>query len=108
MIGGGLAAICAGPSKKKSSVSKTRRNAPARRDQATNSQAARIEMRQVQQHWSGPLPDPDTLAAFDHIVPGGAARIFDQFEREADHRRALEKKQANFVVRDTHIGQALA
>jgi len=69
---------------------------------------ARLEMQQIQQHWSGPLPPPETLAAFDQIVPGGAARIFDQFEKEADHRRALEAQQAQFVVRDTLIGQILA
>ena len=65
-------------------------------------------MQQIQQHWSGPLPPPQTLAAFDEIVPGGASRIFDQFEKEADHRRELETKQAQFVVRDTLIGQILA
>jgi uncharacterized membrane protein len=89
-------------------VSKTRRSTPSHRDQASEHQIAQLEIKQVQQHWSGPLPDPETLAAFDQVVPGGAARIFDQFEKEADHRRALEKSQTHFVIRDTHIGQALA
>jgi uncharacterized membrane protein len=48
------------------------------------------------------------LEDFDRIVPGGAARIFQQFEKEGDHRRELESTQTRFVVRDTHIGQALA
>ncbi|WP_165820194.1 DUF2335 domain-containing protein [Microvirga sp. KLBC 81] len=89
-------------------MSKTKRNTPVRRDNADEHQVAKLEIKQVQQHWSGPLPDPETLAAFDQIVPGGAARIFDQFEKEADHRRALERSQTRFVIRDTHIGQALA
>lgn len=41
---------------------------------------------------SGPLPDPDTLADFEKIAPGSAQMIFDQFVKQGDHRRELEKK----------------
>ena len=58
--------------------------------------------------WSGPLPPPSALQEFEMIVPGGAERIFAQFEKEADHRRSIEGKQARFIVRDTHVGQILA
>jgi uncharacterized membrane protein len=58
--------------------------------------------------WSGPLPPPAALEAFNSVVPGGAERIFNQFEDEAKHRRALEDRQSRFVVRDVHIGQLLA
>ena len=62
----------------------------------------------VSAHWSGPLPPPNELAAFDQIVPGGAERIFKQFEEEGDHRREMEKSNARFLIRDTHVGQLLA
>jgi uncharacterized membrane protein len=41
-------------------------------------------------------------------VPGTAARIIDQFEEEAKHRRSLENRQTSFIRWETHIGQALA
>lgn len=58
--------------------------------------------------WKGPLPPPGALQAFEDIVPGAASRIVGEFEKEAEHRRGLERAQANFVRWDTHIGQALA
>ena len=45
---------------------------------------------------------------FNRIVPGGAERIFAQFEAEASHRRELEKRESKFLVRDTHVGPFLA
>ena len=43
--------------------------------------------------WSGPLPDPSTLLAFDEVVRSGAERIFAQFELEAAHRPRFGKLQ---------------
>jgi uncharacterized membrane protein len=48
------------------------------------------------------------LDEFNRIVPGGAERIFAQFEAEGTHRRQLEQRQSRFVVRDVHVGQLLA
>jgi uncharacterized membrane protein len=62
----------------------------------------------AQAEWRGPLPPPAVLQGFEEIVPGSAARIIDEFQAEAAHRRRLEDKQARFVQRDTHVGQALA
>ena len=39
----------------------------------------------------GPLPLPETLAEYDAMMPGLAARIVDWAEREAEHRRAVER-----------------
>lgn len=41
---------------------------------------------------SGPLPPPQLLAEYDRIVPGGAERIFAQFESQSAHRQYIEKK----------------
>jgi uncharacterized membrane protein len=58
--------------------------------------------------WNGPLPPPAALDEFNRIVPGGAERIFVQFEEQGRHRRDLEQRQSKFVVRDAHVGQLLA
>ncbi len=58
--------------------------------------------------WTGPLPPPAALEEFDKIVPGAAARIVEEFQKEAEHRRKLELREASFVQWDTHVGQALA
>jgi uncharacterized membrane protein len=58
--------------------------------------------------WSGPLPPPAALQAFEDIVPGSAVQIIDEFRAEAAHRRHLEVRQTSLVVRETHIGQFLA
>jgi len=34
--------------------------------------------------------------------------ILGEFQAEASHRRAMERQQGNLIVRETHIGQALA
>lgn len=39
----------------------------------------------------GPIPLPETLAEYDGMMPGLAARIVDWAEREAEHRRAVER-----------------
>lgn len=41
--------------------------------------------------FSGPLPPPETLKAYDIIDSGLARRIFDLAERQAEHRMELEK-----------------
>ncbi len=64
--------------------------------------------RLISARWSGPLPPPAQLEEFERIVPGGAERVFAQFEAEGDHRRAMEAQNVKFVIRDRHIGQVLA
>ncbi|MGX5854527.1 DUF2335 domain-containing protein [Dyadobacter jiangsuensis] len=56
-------------------------------------QAARfvaIIERTIKSH-QGPLPDPDTLARYDSIIPNGAERIMQMAEKEGDHRRSIDK-----------------
>ncbi len=45
----------------------------------------------VARSFSGPLPPPETLKAYDIIEPGLARRIFELAERQAEHRMELEK-----------------
>ncbi len=58
--------------------------------------------------WSGPVPSPRTLQQFEDILPGSAARIFAQFEAEAEHRRRGETEERRFRERESQIGQFLA
>ena len=39
----------------------------------------------------GPIPLPDAMREYDHMLPGLAARIVEWAEREAEHRRAMER-----------------
>jgi len=40
--------------------------------------------------YSGPLPPPIVLRHLEEILPGSAERIFNQFEKQAEHRRNSE------------------
>lgn len=40
---------------------------------------------------AGPIPVPDVMREYDHMLPGLAARIVDWAEREAEHRRSIER-----------------
>lgn len=45
----------------------------------------------VLQQWQGPLPPPEWLKGYDETVPGLANRLFACFERQVDHRIAIER-----------------
>jgi len=47
---------------------------------------------QHHQAYSGPIPDPDSLAKYEQIQPGFAERIIKMAEDEASHRRTNENK----------------
>src|SRR2546423_387229 len=42
--------------------------------------------------FSGPIPPPDLIAAYDKILPGSADRIFRMAEAQAQHRQTLENR----------------
>lgn len=42
----------------------------------------------------GPLPDPETLAQYDAVLPGTAARIVDSFDEQRRHRIGMERMEA--------------
>lgn len=63
---------------------------------------------QRQETWSGPLPPPQALQAFEDVSPGSAAKILDEFQTEAAHRRSQENGQLRLVGAETLIGQISA
>ncbi len=45
----------------------------------------------ITRSFSGPLPPPESLKAYDIVEPGLAKRIFNLAEKQAEHRMELER-----------------
>ena len=52
-------------------------------------------------HFSGPLPPPEVLAAYNQILPGAAERILKMAEEQERHRHQIEAR----VVRSNTFAQ---
>lgn len=61
-----------------------------------------------QQHFSGPIPDPSSLEAYNNIVPGSADRIIAMAENEARNRHKIENRLSKNVVITTMLGIVFA
>lgn len=46
----------------------------------------------VTQAWRGPMPDPESLARYEQIVPGAAERLLTVFEGQVAHRHSMESR----------------
>lgn len=58
--------------------------------------------------FSGPLPPPDVLAAYERVLPGSADRIIRMAEDQGSHRRGLERQELAANIRTQSQGQWLA
>lgn len=58
--------------------------------------------------FSGPLPPPDVLAAYEHALPGCAERIILMAEEQGTHRRAMERAELEANRKSQTRGQYLA
>ena len=68
-------------------MSKKRKNKqPQRRPSSQNTVAMQSE------YHAGPIPSPKILKEYEEIHPGFANRIIEQFEKEGEHRREIEKQ----------------
>lgn len=54
--------------------------------------------------FSGPLPPPNILKAYDEIIPNGAERIFKMAENQSSHRQNLESSVVKSNSRDSLLG----
>lgn len=62
--------------------------------EAKTPQVSREQVLAMQaKHHSGPLPAPETLAGYEHILPGAAERILQMAEREQNARITLDQTQ---------------
>ncbi len=55
--------------------------------------------------WQGPLPPPAVLERFRDLVPDAPERIFAEWQKEAEHRRGLEKTSLAGNLLTIRIGQ---
>lgn len=69
---------------------------------------ARLEFLQAQMSYSGPLPVPDMLAAYDEVVPGAARRMIESWERQTQHRHSLERQMVASNITNRSRGQIMA
>jgi uncharacterized membrane protein len=58
--------------------------------------------------YSGPIPAPEVLQRYDHIVPGAADRIMRWTESQTRHRHELEREQSEAEIRQRDRGQHYA
>ena len=54
---------------------------------------------------SGPIPDADSLAKYNNIIPNGADRIMAMAELQAEHRIIIEKSVVKTNNISTILGQ---
>lgn len=61
---------------------------------------------------SGPLPDPESLARYNEIIPNGADRIMKMAENQQNHRMSVDKQLVkgnnNQITRGQWFGFLLA
>ena len=58
--------------------------------------------------WIGPIPPPRIIEDYKNIYPEAAKIIFDQFEKEGDNRRKIEKSDSFHTHFKTYVGQLFA
>ena len=54
--------------------------------------------------FSGPLPHPALLAAYDQVVPGAAERIIVMAEAQSRHRRDMESRGVASDIQNSRRG----
>jgi uncharacterized membrane protein len=54
--------------------------------------------------YSGPIPDPESLAKYEQIQPGFAERIMVMAEEEAKHRRNNENRIVRSSIKAAMLG----
>lgn len=59
----------------------------------------------IQEHYSGPLPQPADLEKYDQIVPGAAERILAMAEKEQADRHKESERQSHLMCALSLRGQ---
>jgi len=69
------------------------------------------QVHQIQQHVqirTGPLPDPETISAYERALPGTADRIIQMAEREQNHRHLSDSLERKGRLLSQLVGQVFA
>lgn len=74
------------------------------------SKATAVVLRQIfrAQAYSLPLPPPEVMEEYAHLVPDAAERFFRAWEAESDHRRQIELRKLNDRRRTQWLAFTLA
>ena len=70
--------------------------------QPANAQS--VQLIETTTEFSGPLPPPALLAAYDRVVPGAAERIIIMAEAQSKHRRDMESQVVASDIRNARRG----
>ncbi|RMF68701.1 MAG: DUF2335 domain-containing protein [Calditrichaeota bacterium] len=100
---------------KQSSTSKTNRNKGKLQHRSSDSSKKEVEKSEsaddrnariiaAASRFSGPLPPPEVLGAYDKILPGAAERILKMAEREQRVSNEIDIKLAKYVGRGQLFG----
>lgn len=54
--------------------------------------------------FEGPLPHPEVLKKFEEVVPGSAAQIIEQANKQTDHRIDMEKQVIKSDIIKSYLG----
>ena len=57
---------------------------------------------------AGPLPPPGTIQQYDEILPGAAQTIFDNWNKEIEHRQDFQDEQLRLEAKDSARGMYCA
>ncbi len=73
-----------------------------------NESKVRIVEQAISQRYSGPLPPPKMLHAYETITEGFAERILSMAEKEQDHRHTIENTAVNGAINKDKRSQSYA
>lgn len=62
----------------------------------------------IQSEFSGPIPPPDIIEKYEHILPGSADRIIAMAEKQSIHRQNMERTMVESEARDSLLGIVFA
>lgn len=79
-------------------------NPPARQEAPPSDSSMPVMVEIAQASFSGPLPHPDILRGYNHVVSGAAERILVMAEEQARHRQSLERTVIEGGSRRANLG----
>jgi len=71
---------------------------PAKKPDGITQRSLKVEA------FEGPLPHPEVLKKFEEVVPGSAAQIIEQANKQTDHRIDIEKQVIKSDIRKSYLG----
>lgn len=59
----------------------------------------------VRQHYSGPLPDGESIKVYNDVIPNGGDRLMNTVEKQLNHRIEIEKTGVERSFNQSSTGQ---